>query len=477
MTPSDGMPKATVAAEPRPRPLLAALAETARRFLGKDERRVLGGLSHGRTPASRPAETAVPLSTFKMVGLAEVQAKLADRWPALSEKVHLIARNTISKHMMRGDVFERHGDDGYLVLFASLGAAEAEFKSRVIAKEIAEHLLGEGGAASIGLSTHCTTISPDMLATGDLESVLADVLARAPQLEANDAVLARYRADGDQGARAFLPPGSVDDLGAQQTRRRSTPPEPVEEPVKAHAQAYSPVWDVTQMTLLRFRAPIVETFAGAETEHAAESEASQADLRRIRAVNDDLRDLVDHGRRLPIIVPVHHTSLGSVSQRTRLYDAFAEAPMALRKLITVEICFPREEFWTYACKAFIEMARPLGLGWSALTDLEQPLAIPKADSILRGVATTLSSEMRSEAESLRLMTIFCQRCRALDLACAAHGLATRALVLGAVGAGFRFLSGRAVHADVSSLANAVRFEPLDLYPDLVQRDPLARPAH
>jgi len=54
----------------------------------------------------------------------------------------------------------------------------------------------------------------------------------------------------------------------------------------------------------------------------------------------------------------------------------------------------------------------------------------------------------------------------------AYGLASRSLVLGAIGAGFRFLSGPAIHADVSSPAKAVRFDPLDLYRDLVGHGPM-----
>ena len=123
------------------RGLLSSLADVARRLIHEhDGRRAVGGVSrHGQAPP-RAAEPMVPVCAFRMVGLADVQAKLADRWPALAEKVHGVAQSVIARHMVRGDVFDRHGDDGYLVLFATLGAEEAEFKSRIIAREIAEKL-------------------------------------------------------------------------------------------------------------------------------------------------------------------------------------------------------------------------------------------------------------------------------------------------------------------------------------------------
>jgi hypothetical protein len=146
-------------------------------------------------------------------------------------------------------------------------------------------------------------------------------------------------------------------------------------------------------------------------------------------------------------------------------------PDKLRKFITVEICFPPGESWTYACKTFLERTRPLGLGWSALVALERPQTIPQGGAWLRSVGVSLSSDVRTESESLRLMANFGARARELGLECAAYGLASRSLVLGAIGAGFRFLSGPAIHADVSSPAKAVRFNPLDLYPDLVGHGP------
>jgi hypothetical protein len=146
MPPFTGAPEAVEAApHTQTRPVMAGLAAVARRFLGIDDHRPVGGVSRTRgSRASLPANMAVPVSAFEMVGLEAVKEKLGDRWPALAAKVHLIARNTISKHLIKGDVFEQQGDDGYLVLFASLGPVEAEFKSRVIAREISEHLLGAG---------------------------------------------------------------------------------------------------------------------------------------------------------------------------------------------------------------------------------------------------------------------------------------------------------------------------------------------
>ena len=479
MTTSNGMPRTTAAAiADRPRSLLVGLAEGARRILGAQERRAPGGLSRSRSAAPQPAEIAVPLSAFKMVGLAEVQAKLGDRWPALAEKVHLIAQNTISRHLARGDVFERQGDDGYLVLFATLGSAEAEFKSRVIAKEIVQHLLGEGEADGIGLRALCTEISATALAKGDHEAVLAEALARAaPAHETPSANRLGPATADDAQARSRLSPAGPDAARGGAGRAQGPADGEVQEAPEVRVHVYSPVWDVTQMTLLRFRAFVLEEPTAGPPNRALEWEAFQADLALIRAVGEDLRELADNGRRLPITLALRHTSLSSGSQRMRIYQALAELPAPLHKLMTLEICLSSDEFWTYACRAFLEMTRPLGVGWSALIDLERPQAIPQGGSWLRGVGGALADEARGEAESMRLLSSFGARARALRLECAAYGLSSRALVLGAVGAGFRFLAGPAIHVDVQRPAMAVRFEPLDLYPDLARSVPTGAPRH
>lgn len=421
-----------------------AFTERARGLLGKEERR-LGGISKTRVMRAPDSELMAPLCTLKMLGLSEIQAGLADRWPAVSEKVHAITQNTISKHLARGDVFQRLGDDGYMILFSNLGVEEAELKSRIIAKELTEHLLGERDAGPIRLSTLCTTISVKALAGDDQDSALAEALTRAAPPREPD------RAQGAAPAGAE-PPEPVRTAGA--VRRTTT-------------QIYSPLWDVAQMTLLRFRAVAADGPLVAISDPNPEATATQNDLIRIQAVIEDLYELVQSGRRLPVTIPIQHASLGSVSQRGRIQKAISESPHELRKLITVEICSPNDEFWTYSCRTFLETARTLNIGWSALIALDHPSLIPHPRSLLRGVGAVISVDEHNEAERLRLMKDFGQRARLQGVECAAYGLTSRALVLGAVGAGFRFLSGPAIQKDVRGIANAVRFDPLDLYRDII----------
>jgi len=412
--------------------LLNSLAEVAKRLLqDRDEGRASGGVSRRRAAAERPAEALVPVSSFRMVGLAEVQARLADRWPALAEKVHATARSVIQRHLVRGDVFDRHGDDGYLLLFATLGADEAEFKSRIIAREILERLLGEGEATGLNIATHCAAIPAEALVDGDVEFVLGRALQAAETRAACAAAT-------------------------------SATPEMAD--VESASHGYSPVWDTQQMTLLHFRAHAARPWAEFD-DRTREVEAYKSDIALVRAVAIDLQGLAAEGRRLPVTVAIEHSSLAVNSQRASLIQALAAIPGAARKILTLEVGAPTDGFWTYGCKSFLEMSRPLGVALAARVRLDEANAMPPAGG-LKSVVTDLQGPPRREAASLRLLTAFGGLARSQGHECAAYGLKSRALVLGAIGAGFRYVAGPAVHPDVGGLATALRFEPIDLYADI-----------
>ncbi|THD59123.1 hypothetical protein [Phenylobacterium sp.] len=421
--------------------LLNSLAEVAKRLLqDRAEDRGPGGVSRRRSAAGRPGEAAVvPVSSFRMVGLAEVQGRLADRWPAVAEKVHATARSVIQRHLVRGDVFDQHGDDGYLVLFATLGPDEAEFKSRIIAREIVERLLGEDEAAGLNIAAHCAAIPAQALVDGDVAFVLDQALEAAESKSAPTAPVSEaasapwvFAADG---------PGA-----------------------EGATHGYSPVWDTRQMTLLHFRAHASRAWAEFD-DRTRELQAYKSDIALVRAVAVDLRGLAAEGRRLPVTVAIEHSSLSVNSQRASVIQALAVIPGAARKILTLEISAPSDGFWTYGCKSFLEMIRPLGVGLAARVRLDEAQAMPPAGG-LKCVATDLEGPPLREAASLRLLTAFGGLARAQGHECAAYGLKSRALVLGAIGAGFRYVAGPAVHPDVGGLSTALRFEPIDLYADI-----------
>jgi PAS domain S-box-containing protein len=96
-----------------------------------------------RAIGSAGKQGTVIAGKVQLVGLAEVRAALGERWPAVAERSFQAAENILRRHMSPTDVFSRTADDGFLVCFAELDEAEAQFKARTIATEIREKLVGE----------------------------------------------------------------------------------------------------------------------------------------------------------------------------------------------------------------------------------------------------------------------------------------------------------------------------------------------
>jgi hypothetical protein len=245
----------------------------------------------------------------------------------------------------------------------------------------------------------------------------------------------------------------------------ATATEPSEAPAnETPAHAYTPVWDTQQMTLLRFRAHVQRPHGDFEN-RAVEARAYEADVALLHGVAADLQALAADGKRFPVSIQIEHSSLASNSRRSNLIQALAAIPPLARKALTLEIGAPLDGFWTLGLKAFLEVIRPQGIGVSARMQLEEPHTIATG-GVLKSIAVDLSGLGRGEAASLRLLTAFGEAVRSQGYECAAYSLNSRALVLGAMGAGFRYVAGRAVHADVPALTTALRFEPLDLYADV-----------
>lgn len=119
---------------------------------------------------------------LQMVGLAEVRGVLGDRWPAVAERSFRIAERILHRHLGATDVATRTADDGFVVCFAELGEAEAQFKARVIGEEIREKLVGEfPEMANTQVTSFAATVpmaEEEVIGEDNLASALESRLAR-----------------------------------------------------------------------------------------------------------------------------------------------------------------------------------------------------------------------------------------------------------------------------------------------------------
>lgn len=446
-----------------------------------------------------PLLATVAAGRLSLVGLGEIREELGPRWEALSEKVHLIAQSVVAKHLVRGDVFERYGEDGYILLFAHLNKAEAEFKCHAIRNEIGRQLLGSEWSGLSKISMDCAEISKDALESGKLEEILAGafdgeaaptsgyVTAAAPARPTDTAPVGIGTAeagdlreasglDASQGnnaacAEPLAPPqrsaafaivetGAEMGLGAKATEQATW--------------AYTPVWDFERMVLLRFRLT-AKTVAGRRVHpfHADDGEAPQAllfddDMRALGQASRDLTSLLANGRRLPIICPIHHSSLTRDSWASHLTQQVARMPAAVRRLLTIEICGSAANLGTLAVWSFVDVVDRLGIACSGCLGSETAPA-PRTDVSLKAIHIELSQHQSDAAILTRVISSAAQHHGRNGVELGVYGLNSRSLVVRAATSGFRFLSGEVIHAEVASLGSATKFDLKDLYREFQPR--------
>lgn len=447
----------------RPVARTLGLLERVRRLFA--DRRGRGDVRVGGT-RSPLAERDISISgaRFSLVGLSELRLQLGERWPELSSRVHELAEAVIRRHLTRGDVFDRRGEDGYVILFTQLTQLQAEFKCRVIAKEIAAKLLGADwvGRTAEGVVFELPEAA---LAAPSFEQALEDAIARGRPVTAEVAApVAAPGAKPPPAAPAVPAQASGPSMGDQDTERRAPPRAPMHtlKPIERDrgGVAYTPIWEFGAAALLRFRlaAQPVPADAGA-------SDIAKADIAALTQALFDVGRLAALGRRLPVICPVRLDTVLRDVWRTQVVRMLRDAPAPARKLVTLEVVVGADD---------ADWVGSLERAWAAAPGAMQaavPLkasAVPaRRSELVRSLTLALAEDFAATKGGIDLLGAFAQKAERAGYVCGVSGLRTRAAVLAATAAGFRQLSGPAIHQDVAALGQATHFDLKSLYRDLL----------
>ena len=86
-------------------------------------------------PKANPQQTlgkmrnapTVMAGSIQLLGMAEIKQRLGARWSAVADIACRIAEQTIQRHISAEDAYQRHGDESFVLCFASPGKGHAEF--------------------------------------------------------------------------------------------------------------------------------------------------------------------------------------------------------------------------------------------------------------------------------------------------------------------------------------------------------------
>jgi hypothetical protein len=448
-----------------------ALLTTLRRlFAAGDEAAAPATPQNPRAARSRAARSSVAAGRFSLVGLSHVRDELGARWPGMAERVHALAESVISRHLMPGDVFEPDAHGDYVVLFCQLTEREAEFKARAIGREITRRLLGSEWPGLSMIETVVASIPGAAIEGDDLVSALATAFAGGnrfvsshedePDSAAGEHEIEAVFAPSAGGPSLFA--SSASSASASSSLAAATPigrPPP--------DWRYAPIWDFSHDALIYFRiAPTTDDRHAGLTGQALVQSVFAADLAALAKASEDLIRLGAEGRRLPIVCPLHGGALEFPARRRDVVQAIAAQPSHVRRLLTIELTAPQDWPRTRALDDFIVTVKRLTGGVSAR--LPARMETLSGLSGLSGLVTLqLPPRPTPEADYIRFLDSFANRARRAKLTCGVAGLTSRSLVMAASAAGFRYLSGPAVHAEVSALDQATRFDFIQLYADIL----------
>jgi hypothetical protein len=406
------------------------------------------------TPRLRPeprGDASIAGARFSLVGLAELREQLGDRWPQLSARVHDLAQAVIQRHLSRGDVFDAHGEDSYVILFTELSQLQAQFKCRVIAKEIAAKLLGADwtGRATEGLVFE---LPETALSAPSFDKALNEAIAKGRLVTSEE-----VPAPASTCPFAFGPSGEPPAVA----RPASHALKPIAR--DRDVAGYAPVWDFGVEALLHFRFNPSRLSMGAGS---SALDDAKTDLAALNQVLFDVSRLLQSGRRLPVICPVRLETLLRDGWCAQIARMLRSAPIPLRKLVTLEVAVAADgnADWLGSLeKAWRSLpGRPV-----ACLSLAGPVAPPISSSLIGHLNLALPVGFSATKTDIEALGAFVQRAERVRMTCGVLGLRTRAAALAATAAGFSQLSGPAVHPDVASLSQAVRFDLKTLYRDLL----------
>lgn len=470
------------------RRLFLGVREGIRRFLGAEEQapvaaapaaepsRLSAALTATLVEAAReaPQQDFVSAGRFGLIGLQDLREALGPRWPELRERVSDLAETVISRHLTPGDVFELQDDGAYVVLFARLNKAEADFKCRVIGKEITQKLLGSESVRLADVSSVSVSVSRKALASGNAET-LETAFSKATPTISSDPESPRPPARPQPAAEPPAPRSGPGEDPVPPSRGA------VATTAIGHASQaapsgsdwrYSPVWDLKSNSLVRFRLATADWQTSGMGDNSHEKRRTvtfETDTRALAKAVDDLSSLTAEGRRLFVICVISQTSLGVEWRRNQLIELLANAPPVVRHLLQVDVFSPVFDP-NSALARFIEALSGLGVRTGVSVPLESREAVRPAGMALNASSVEVPENL-SQAQTFSLLNTFARRSAQVGLESAAHGLGARPLVIGAMAAGIRFLSGEAIHADTRDLSHGLRFEARNLY-----RDQLGAPA-
>jgi hypothetical protein len=246
--------------------------------------------------------TTLDVAQFQFIGLDEIKARYAQRWPEKRERVQGIARDFISKRISPEDVLIP-GADGFLLVFGGRAGVLADTTAQRISKELNTFFVGcENEDSDIQLKSRHASMSVDDFAQafGDL---IAESAPGANRVATHDPSQVRF--------------------------------------------GFAPIWDCKRGALTTFFV-VPRDANGNSLDETADTPARHVELdeMKLKASEEAIRKLFASGKRALVGVALHVSSLNNQQSLAKLFSVMSQFDKQLIRYRVVRITgvepgFPR----------------------------------------------------------------------------------------------------------------------------------------
>lgn len=384
-----------------------------------------------------------------VIGLDRVKERLGKNWERLAGRVDRIARNTIERYLLPGDIFTSWPGSGYVIVFATLDPERARMKCVLIAEEVMRTLLGEEGADLISVTS----------AVAQLDHFLSSRPSEPTSPPASPAV-------------EFVPvvsePSPPEPMPAPQ---ESAPAAKITMPQRGDLLgdfcfAYRPMWDAKRNVLSANLCIAALPTSNGDTEFALGDDVGMMECLDFAIAQRVIRDLArmgDEGTRALVILCVHFETLSSAARRRRYVQTLHALPAAAKELLVIEISDVPDGVPEPRMQELVVALRPFCRGVSARLRLETVDFNVFRACNAHAVGCCIEDALASEVSIIRKMERFSRTAEKAGLVTFIHRTRSVSLMAAAVGAGFCFIDGAMVATLVDHPRHVTRFTLGDVY--------------
>jgi hypothetical protein len=266
---------------------------------------------------------------LQIIGLQKIKKRIGKKWDELQGVVYDIVEAVIRENIRKGDLYLRHEEETYLLIFADADLQQSTHRAKQIATEIQKRLFGvkEPDLKDLTILSDARITHAHEAGEKDMPS-LAELLAGPPQQDPDAAPPGEEKQLPPAIKPVYVGAGAIEEKSAEEPEQIAT---------------YMPLWDVHNKALTTYLClPLPKDGQKTPFEHykdltaqAPYSARVQVDLCLLSAILPILEKMAEDGRKLFVVCPVHYDTL----YRQESFDQLIAACHAIPGVVKERLFF------------------------------------------------------------------------------------------------------------------------------------------